>query len=118
MVNEHTDDENYTLYGDFDTYQEKVSETAIYPAEYEMVYPLLGLMGEVGEFCNKYKKVLRDDAEFPEKDIVSELGDILWYLAQTANDFGIEFSDVAYRNIKKLQDRKNRGVLGGSGDTR
>ena len=114
----HTDDENYTLYGDMDTYQEKAVETAIYDPDHAVTYPLIGLVGEVGEFANKYKKVLRDGAHFTTQDATAELGDILWYIANLANDLDISLSDVAYYNVRKLRDRQARGVLGGSGDER
>ncbi len=112
------DNENYTLYGDMDTYQEKAVETAIYDSDHAVTYPLIGLIGEVGEFANKYKKVLRDDADFTTKDATAELGDILWYIANLAADLDISLSDVAYHNVRKLKDRQERGVLGGSGDVR
>lgn len=102
----------------FDNYQITAKSTAIYPEEHAVVYPILGLIGEVGEFTNKYKKVLRDGAEFSKEDATSELGDILWYLSNLADDMGIRLNDVASRNMAKLIDRQNRGVLGGSGDLR
>lgn len=99
-------------------YQRRAVETAIYPREYAITYPLLGLAGEVGEFCNKYKKVLRDGKEFSIEDMQSELGDILWYVALVAHDADISLESVGYNNILKLNDRQTRGVLGGSGDAR
>lgn len=102
----------------FRDYQVRARDTAIYPEDANKTYPLLGLIGEVGEFANKYKKVIRDGREFSKEDAQSELGDILWYLANLASDFGLALDEVAYENIAKLQDRKNRGVLGGSGDNR
>jgi len=42
----------------------------------------------------------------------------MWYVAQCATELGVNFEDVVYNGIKKLQDRKERGVLGGSGDLR
>lgn len=101
-----------------DEYQRLAELTAIYPREFEVTYPLLGLIGEVGEFANKYKKVLRDGKPFSKEDMTSELGDILWYLANLANDCDISLAFIAAENLSKLHDRKNRGVLGGSGDTR
>ena len=103
---------------DFTEYQLAARETAIYPREHDKTYPLLGLVGEVGEFANKYKKVLRDNKDFSYEDMQSELGDILWYLAILADDCDIQFNTIATTNIRKLKDRQNRGVLGGSGDTR
>lgn len=99
-------------------YQNYAQQTAIYPPEHRKTYPLLGLVGEIGEFCNKYKKVLRDGREFPMDDMISELGDILWYVANVCEDFDINLQEVAEKNIEKLVDRQKRGVLGGSGDNR
>ena len=72
----------------------------------EMV-PILGLAGEVGELLNEYKKKLRDgDAHerFPER-VVEELGDILWYVAETASRFGLDLETVAERNLAKIMAR-------------
>lgn len=99
-------------------YQELAKQTAIYPEEHKVTYPLLGLTGEVGEFANKYKKVLRDGKEFSREDMASELGDILWYLSAIATDAGLDLEYIAEANLDKLGSRKERGVLGGSGDTR
>lgn len=99
-------------------YQETARETAIYPEKHAITYPLLGLVGEVGEFANKYKKVIRDGREFPIDDMVSELGDILWYLSNLAYDCGIALDVIARENVAKLQDRQARNVIGGSGDKR
>ena len=103
---------------EFSDYQEAANLTAIYPLEHVGTYPLIGLIGEVGEFANKYKKILRDDADFPHDDMVSELGDILWYLSVLASDLDIDMDEVATSNISKLHGRKERGTLGGSGDKR
>lgn len=50
--------------------------------------------------------------------IVKELGDTLWYAAALADEIGVELSDVAEANIEKLRSRRERNVLGGSGDNR
>jgi len=72
----------------------------------EMV-PILGLAGEVGELLNEYKKKLRDgDAHerFSER-VVEELGDILWYVAETASQFELDLETVAERNLAKIKGR-------------
>lgn len=102
----------------FNAYQKLAKETAIYPDTHKITYPLLGLVGEVGEFANKYKKVIRDGKVFHKDDMASELGDILWYLSAIASDAGLTLDAIAYANIAKLQDRQERNVLGGSGDNR
>lgn len=106
----------------FDEYQEKAVGTAIYGAGCKVVYPALGMANEAGEALGKIKKVLRDnDGKFtPElnKAIADEIGDTLWYMAALLKDLDINFDTVAQNNIKKLEDRQKRGVIGGSGDNR
>jgi NTP pyrophosphatase (non-canonical NTP hydrolase) len=101
-------------------YQNRANETAIYPEG--LNYPILGLAGEAGEICNKYKKILRDkggDVDVNDLDeLAKELGDVLWYVAQIATELGTDLETVARVNLMKLGDRKDRGVLGGSGDER
>ena len=103
-------------------YQDEATKTAIYSEGSKINYPILGLVGEAGELANKYKKVLRDDGGIlhPEKrkDMIKELGDVLWYVAALARDLGADLDDVARENIEKLRDRQARGVIGGSGDNR
>lgn len=103
---------------DFAEYQKAAERTAIYPREHKITYPLLGLAGEVGEFANKYKKVLRDGTPISFDDATGELGDILWYLAALASDLGLSLDNIAQANIKKLASRQERGTLQGSGDNR
>jgi NTP pyrophosphatase (non-canonical NTP hydrolase) len=50
--------------------------------------------------------------------MIAELGDVLWYVARAAAELDVHPSDVAKDNIEKLKSRKERNVLGGSGDER
>lgn len=50
--------------------------------------------------------------------IAKELGDVLWYVAAICDELGLEMSDVARRNVEKLSDRQERGVIQGEGDER
>ncbi|HBU27492.1 TPA: hypothetical protein DEB00_00025, partial [Candidatus Uhrbacteria bacterium] len=52
------------------------------------------------------------------QELIKELGDVLWYIANLATEFNISLDDLADRNIQKLLSRKDRGVLHGSGDNR
>lgn len=82
-------------------------------------YALYGLMGEVGEFYGALAKSIRDDDGAIDSNLVKkELGDILWFVAAVAEDFGFELQDIAEGNITKLSSRKQRGVIQGSGDNR
>jgi NTP pyrophosphatase (non-canonical NTP hydrolase) len=103
---------------EFDEYQKLAKTTALYPESAKMTYPIIGLAGEVGELCNKYKKTIRDGRKISKEEMIGELGDIAWYLAMVCQDFDISFDEVAKSNIQKLKDRANRGVIQGSGDNR
>jgi len=70
----------------------------------------LGL-GESGELQNIVKKHVfhgHDEAEAKEQ-IKDEAGDILWYLSQVANVYGISLEEVAQHNVGKLKKRYPEG---------
>lgn len=108
---------------DFKEYQARTGDTALYPGVgSNYVYPTLGLAGEAGEIANKVKKISRDQngVVTPEVRtmIKAELGDVLWYVARLAEEFGLSLQEIAEENIAKLASRKERGTLHGDGDTR
>lgn len=73
----------------------------------EILVPLLGLAGEVGELLSEYKKYLRDghSHELFNERIGEELGDLLWYVSNVASKFGLNLDDIAERNLAKCRDR-------------
>ena len=102
---------------DFKSYQDMASETAVYKTEHAVIYPALGLAAEAGEVANKVKKILRD-GNFNREAIADEVGDCLWYIAALCRDLNVDMKELAKNNLRKLQDRKLRGVIQGSGDKR
>lgn len=98
-------------------YQEMAAKTAIYSSSHQILYPALGLVGEAGEVANKVKKMMRD-GNFDREAVVSELGDVMWYIAALCRDLNVDMSDVALDNLKKLYDRMQRGTIQGNGDKR
>ena len=112
----------YKKISDLDMYQKVALTTAIYPREQAIIYPTLGLTGEAGEVANKVKKIIRDGSDSKDEKLVSEIkaeiGDCLWYIAVLANDFNIKLSDIASTNLIKLENRKEKGTIRGSGDQR
>ena len=102
----------------FEEYQKFVNETATYPRRGSNPYPLYGLVSEVGELFGKLKRPLRGETPPPNKDELYELGDILWYLTESAHYRGFSLEQVAQANVAKLRDRHARGVQYGTGDNR
>jgi NTP pyrophosphatase (non-canonical NTP hydrolase) len=107
----------------FSEYQSRSRKTAIYPAiGHPVVYPTLGLTNEAGEVAGKIKKIFRDKSgEISAADreaLKSELGDVLWYLAQVSTELEISLEEVAEHNLEKLSSRQERGKIGGEGDNR
>lgn len=99
-------------------YQKEALKTAIYPEEYKIVYPALGLAGEAGEVADKVKKIIRDGNIDSNHAIALELGDVLWYIASLASDLGYTMQDIAEMNVNKLHKRSRENKLKGSGDNR
>jgi NTP pyrophosphatase (non-canonical NTP hydrolase) len=97
-------------------YQELAVDMKLLTAD--MDYLLLGLVGEVGEFYSPIAKAIRDDTEIEDNLLKKELGDILWFIATISSELGLTLNDIAEANIKKLQSRKLRGTIGGSGNDR
>lgn len=66
---------------------------------------VLGLSGEVGECSDMVKKHYFQDARPMIDRLVDELGDVMWYVAETAAAMGVTLEEVAQRNIDKLRKR-------------
>jgi NTP pyrophosphatase (non-canonical NTP hydrolase) len=62
-----------------------------------------------------YDGVFTDELKL---NIAKEIGDVLWYIAALSRDLGFTLEEVAKMNIDKLESRKQRNVISGSGDDR
>lgn len=69
--------------------------------------PLLGLAGEVGTLLAGYKKFLRDGEAYELfiDNVGEEVGDLLWYLANVAEKWGLSLEELATSNLRKTTDR-------------
>lgn len=65
----------------------------------------LGLAGESGECCDILKKYFFQGHELDKEHLMDELGDVMWYIAETASGLGITLEDVAIHNVEKLKKR-------------
>lgn len=102
-----------------DEYQYKAMSYALDSAK-SLSYMTFGLSGEVGELHSVLAKSLRDgfDRDKMVEDCIKELGDVLWFVSGIANQFGYSLDDVAAINLAKLESRKQRNKIQGSGDNR
>lgn len=74
-----------------------------------LINGVMGLCGESGEAIDIVKKWLAQGHELDKEKLKKELGDICWYLAETATALGCDLEDIMAANIKKLQKRYPEG---------
>lgn len=88
----------------------------------DLMAQILGLSDESGEVLSKVKKLIRDKQgvmnDDDKKEIIKEIGDVLWYVNSVSHLLGYTLDEVAHMNIEKLASRKERDKLHGSGDNR
>lgn len=75
------------------------------PQDQIIINACLGLSGEVGEVNDLLKKHMFQGHELNKKDLINELGDIAWYLAEAATALGIDLEEILVANIAKLKAR-------------
>lgn len=106
-------------------------EARLFAVNDDLLHFTFGLLEEAGEAAGVLKRVYRGDdgyedfnwsdygvSEEAEKKLAAELGDILWHVAVIADHLGMGLSDIAQYNLAKLQSRKQRDMIKGSGDNR
>lgn len=74
-----------------------------------LINGVMGLCGEAGEAIDIVKKHLHQGHELDRKKLAAELGDIAWYLAETAYALEIPLEDIFRSNIDKLKRRYPEG---------
>ena len=74
-----------------------------------LINGVMGLCGESGEAIDIVKKHLAQGHELDKERLINELGDIAWYLAETATALDVSLDDVLSRNIEKLRSRYPEG---------
>lgn len=114
-------------------YQDQARKTAVYGYS---DYPLAALAEEVGEVMGKLAKFGRknnlplhqviecaadpytDDQNKLREEVSKEMGDVIWQWVNLCHELNLNPAQVMADNIEKLQGRKERGTLEGSGDER
>lgn len=102
----------------FSEYQESAVALASYPRDKSDEYLFPSLSVEANEVLDLWAKGIRDGYSVDRDKLKGELGDVLWFVAALCWEYSLSMEEVAEGNIAKLQDRKKRGVLHGSGSNR
>ena len=66
---------------------------------------LMGLSGEVGEVLDIFKKHFFQGHELDVNHVIEELGDVVYYLCWLCIEFDIDFSEICFANMEKLDKR-------------
>lgn len=74
-----------------------------------LINGVMGLCGESGEAIDIVKKWLAQGHELDKEKLAKELGDIAWYLAETAAAIDMPLEDILQANIDKLKKRYPEG---------
>ena len=70
---------------------------------------VMGLCGESGEVIDIVKKHLHQGHELDKNKLAKELGDVAWYLAETAYALDLPLEEVLRGNLEKLKKRYPAG---------
>lgn len=91
---------------------QKLAMTTLNPALDQrdvLINGVMGLCGEAGEAIDIVKKHLAQGHELDREKLIKELGDVAWYLAETAYALDVPLEEVLQRNIDKLRARYPQG---------
>ena len=91
---------------------QKLAMTTLNPALSKkdvLINGVMGLCGESGEAIDIVKKHLAQGHDLDREALIKELGDIAWYLAETATALDVSLEEVFSRNIDKLKKRYPEG---------
>lgn len=87
---------------------QRTSNNALTQEEH-LINGALGLCGEAGEVADLIKKTTMQGHALDRARICEELGDVCWYLAETATALGESLESIMTANIAKLRRRYPEG---------
>ncbi len=92
---------------DVDKYQELAMKTLNPEIDKKelILNAAMGLCGESGEVIDLVKKHLFQGHDLDDENLIKELGDVAWYLAEAATALNVNLSEILEKNIKKLENR-------------
>lgn len=74
-----------------------------------LINAAMGLAGESGEVIDLIKKWQFHHHPLNKDELIKELGDVAWYLAQAATGLDIPLESIFIQNIEKLAKRYPQG---------
>lgn len=92
-------------------YQQLAMRTSnkILNTDMRLMNGVLGLTGESGEVADLVKKYWMQGHLLDREHVAKELGDICWYIAETATAIGYDMETIMQMNIEKLRKRYPEG---------
>lgn len=78
---------------------------SVQPHGCEMLHAVIGLTGEVGELASAIEKFAYYKQDLDKGNLIEEIGDCLWYLAELCESLNITLESAMLGNIAKLKSR-------------
>ena len=96
---------------DLDVFQEEALRCMRNDLPYELICSnmCMGLAGETGETVDIFKKHIYQGKDLDINDVIEEIGDILWYIANLCNVNKITMKECMESNVEKLRKRYPNG---------
>ena len=102
---------NVPAKNDLDVFQEEALRSMRNDLPYEAICSnmCMGLAGETGETVDIFKKHIYQGKDLDINDVIEEIGDILWYIANLCNVNKITMKECMESNVEKLRKRYPNG---------
>lgn len=102
---------NEPVKNDLDVFQEEALRSMRSDLPYEAICSnmCMGLAGETGETVDIFKKHIYQGKDLDINDVIEEIGDILWYIANLCNVNKITMKECMDSNVEKLRKRYPNG---------
>ena len=96
---------NVPAKNDLDVFQEEALRCMRSDLPYEAICSnmCMGLAGETGETVDIFKKHIYQGKDLDINDVIEEIGDILWYIANLCNVNKITMKECMESNVEKLR---------------
>ena len=111
FVEETTSEES----SEFDVFVSRLAELKSEDLEIQrLLTGAVGLSAEAGEFTEIVKKIIFQGKPWNEDNrdhLITELGDVMWYVAQVCIALNISIDEVVLKNVSKLLKRYPEGLF-------